>query len=61
MLAPMRYKTFVWPHNPRTYTITYARDTAVHKVPMGVYTMQDLGPELPGALRRGGVLRPGCL
>lgn len=43
MLAPMRYKTFVWPHNPRTYTITYARDTAVHKVPMGVYTMQDLG------------------
>ena len=43
MLAPMRCKTFVWPHNPRTYTITYARETAVHKVPMGVYTMQDLG------------------
>jgi len=43
MLSPMRYKTFTWPHNPRTYTIEFQRDTAVHKVPMGAYTMQDLG------------------
>lgn len=43
MLAPMRYKDFVWPHNPRTYAITYERQTAVHKVPMGLYSMQDLG------------------
>lgn len=43
MLSPMRYKTFTWPHNPRTYSIEFQRDTAVHKVPMGVYTMQDLG------------------
>ncbi len=43
MLTPMRYKDFTWPHNPRTYEITYERQTALLKVPMGVYTMQDLG------------------
>lgn len=43
MLTPMRYKDFTWPHNPRTYAITYERQTALLKVPMGVYTMQDLG------------------
>lgn len=43
MLAPMRYKNFVFPHNPRSYTITYERPTAVHKVPMGIYSVQDLG------------------
>lgn len=43
MLAPMRYKNFTWPHNPRTYSIEYERMTAVHKVPKGVYTMEDLG------------------
>lgn len=43
MLSPMRYKSFTWPHNPRTYAIRYIRQTAVHKVPLGLYTMQDLG------------------
>jgi len=43
MLAPMRFKTFTFPHNPRTYSITCERLTAVQKVPMGAYTMQDLG------------------
>ncbi|MBQ5583764.1 MAG: DNA circularization N-terminal domain-containing protein, partial [Ruminiclostridium sp.] len=33
----------VWPHNPRTYTIRYQRQVAVHKVPFGRYAMQDLG------------------
>ena len=42
-LTPMRYKGFVWPHNPRTYTIRYERQVAVHKVPFGRYAMQDLG------------------
>ena len=42
-LTPMRYKSFVWPHNPRTYTIRYERQVAVHKVPFGRYAMQDLG------------------
>ena len=42
-LRPMQYKGFVWPHNPRTYTITYDRQVAVHKGPFGRYAMQDLG------------------
>lgn len=42
-LRPMQYKGFVWPHNPRTYTITYDRQVAVHKAPFGRYAMQDLG------------------
>ena len=31
-LAPMRYKDYVWPHNPETYTISFRRNG-----------MQDLG------------------
>ena len=42
-LAAMRYKDYVWPHNPRVYTIEYHRDMAVQKFPMGVYHLQDLG------------------
>ena len=43
MLPPMRYKTFTFPHNPRIYAISYQRDVAVQKVPMGIFSMQDLG------------------
>lgn len=43
VLAPMRYKTFVWPHNPRVYSIEYKRKVAVNKVPFGRYYLQDLG------------------
>ena len=42
-LTPMQYKGYVWPHNPRTYTIRYQRQVALHKVPFGRYAMQDLG------------------
>lgn len=42
-LQPMRYKDYVWPHNPRSYTITYRRRIAVQEVPYGYYTMQNLG------------------
>ncbi len=42
-LAPMRYKDYVWPHNPETYTISFRRNVAVAKVPFGRYGMQDLG------------------
>ena len=42
-LAPMRYKDYVWPHNPRTYTIDYERKMAAQKVPFGRYHLQDLG------------------
>lgn len=42
-LAPMRYKSFVWPHNPRTYTIEYERRMAVHDVPHQKRRLEDLG------------------
>lgn len=42
-LAPMRYRDFVWPHNPRVYSIDYERKMAVNKVPFGTYYLQDLG------------------
>lgn len=42
-LTPMRYKDYVWPHNPRTYRIQYQRKVAVHKIPFGRYAMQDMG------------------
>lgn len=42
-LTPMRYKDYIWPHNPATYSITYERQLAVHKVPFGRHCMQDLG------------------
>lgn len=43
LLTPMRYKDYIWPHNPATYSITYERQVAVHKVPFGRHFMQDLG------------------
>lgn len=43
LLTPMRYKTYIWPHNPATYSITYERQVAVLKVPFGRHYMQDLG------------------
>lgn len=43
LLAPMRYKNYIWPHNPATYSIIYERQIAMHKVPFGQYSMQDLG------------------
>lgn len=43
LLASMRYKDYIWPHNPSTYSITYERQVAVHKVPFGRYCIQDLG------------------
>lgn len=42
-LSSMRFKSFVWPHNPRVYTITYERKMAVHKVPFGRYQLQSMG------------------
>lgn len=43
LLTPMRYKDYIWPHNPATYSITFERQVALHKVPFGRYCMQDLG------------------
>lgn len=43
-LAAMRYKDYVWPHNPRVYAIDYERRIGARKVPYGRYCLQDLGP-----------------
>lgn len=43
ILAPMRFKGFVWPHNPRVYSIAYDRKVAVQKIPFGRYHLQSLG------------------
>lgn len=43
ILSPMRYKSYIWPHNPRVYSIDYERKMAVHKTPFGLFRLQDLG------------------
>lgn len=43
MLAPMRYKSFVWPNNPKNYTVSFQRQTALHKVLYGDDILEDLG------------------
>ena len=42
-MLKMRFDSFVWPNNPRTYTLSCKRQTAVHKIPMGGFAVQDLG------------------
>ena len=42
-LSAMRYKDYVWPHNPKVYSISYERKIAAYKIPFGTYTMQDMG------------------
>ena len=42
-LSSMRFKDYVWPHNPRTYEIGYHRDVAEHRVPFGAYVLQGMG------------------
>ncbi len=41
-LAPMRYKNFIWPHNPESFHISFARRMAVHPVPFGYEHLQGL-------------------
>lgn len=43
ILSPMRFKNFIWPHNPMVYSITYERKMAVHKVPFGRHHLQSMG------------------
>ena len=42
-LSPMRFKDYVWPHNPRVYEIGFRRDIRAHRVPFGSYVLQDMG------------------
>lgn len=42
-LTAMRYKDYVWPHNPATYSIDFARDVAALKAAGGGCCLQDMG------------------
>ena len=42
-LAPMRYKDFIWPHNPEVYQVELRQQVAAHKVPFGRYALQNMG------------------
>lgn len=44
-LRAMRYKDYVWPHNPERYQVSFRRKLAAHKAPFGGTVMQDLGCE----------------
>lgn len=43
ILSPMRYGSYVWPHNPRVYEIEYNRRIVCHKIPGGLYALSDMG------------------
>ena len=43
LLTPMRYKQYVWPHNPEVYEVERQRRLVVHPVPFGGCVVQDLG------------------
>lgn len=43
MLQAMQFDDFVWPHNPKTYTIRFSRGLTVRKQPFGTYTVEDQG------------------
>ena len=43
MLTAMQFETFIWPHNPATYTLRYARNLVVHPLPYNTYSVEDLG------------------
>lgn len=60
-LAPMKYKDFTWPHNPRIDTVEYRRSMGTHKVPFGRYHLQDLGPTRRVMKGEGEFVGPGAL
>ena len=41
----MKYKNFIWPHNPSTIDITVARDLKEAKIPFKGSSIQDFGQE----------------
>lgn len=45
MLAPMKYKGFSWPNNPRTFKVEIKRAVRSYKFPFSGFAVQDLGPE----------------
>ena len=60
-MLKMQYKSFVWPNNPKTYTLSYERQTAVQKIPMGGFTVQDLGGTCAVLRGEGEFFGPGAM
>jgi len=46
MLEALKFKTFVWPHNPRSFTVEHSRKLISRKLPFGAYFIQDMGEDL---------------
>ena len=44
-LSPMRFKGYVWPHNPKTFEMTEKRRLAINPIPFGRHTVDDMGTE----------------
>ena len=43
MLAPMQYRNFVWPNNPRVFEVKYRRTLHSYKLPFSGYVVQNMG------------------
>ncbi|MBR5261742.1 MAG: LysM peptidoglycan-binding domain-containing protein [Oscillospiraceae bacterium] len=39
----MKFKDYVWPHNPKVYEIRFKKDIVSHRVPFGLYVLQNTG------------------
>lgn len=42
-LIPMRFKNYIWPHNPATFHVRYHRNVAVQNLPFGGFCTEDMG------------------
>lgn len=42
-LSQMRFKDYVWPHNPRVYEISFHRCVVSSKIPFGAYVLRSAG------------------
>lgn len=43
MLASMRFKNYIWPHNPERFEMSYERRLSCMKLPFAGHVVQDLG------------------
>ncbi len=60
-LDVMKYKNFVWPHNPSTIDITVARDLKEAKIPFKGSVIQDFGREKRIVSGRGQFFGEDCM
>ena len=59
-LSPMRFKNYVWPHNPRVYEIAFHRNVAVHQVPFGRSVLEGMGMDYRILRGEGEFVGPGA-